>query len=103
TTLFRSFHESPVYIFTRDQGIKALDRSGAARGTQFSGGQLAELARFSGGIANQAYGDYYNRSAQLAGMGQNASSIVAGSATNYADQEGSNAMTGARAGAKTRH
>lgn len=99
---FSSFHESPDYIFTRDQGIKALDRSAAARGTQFSGGQLAELARFSGGIANQAYGDYYNRIAQLAGMGQNASGIVAGSATNYANQAGNNAMTAAGAGAMAR-
>ena len=99
---YSGFTESPDYIFTRDQGIKALDRSAAARGTQFSGGQLAELARLSGGFANQAYGDYYNRIAQLAGMGQNASGIVAGSATNYANQAGANAMTAAGARADSR-
>lgn len=94
---YSSFTESPDYVYTRDQGIKGLDRSAAARGTQYSGGQLAALADYSGGVANQAYGDYYNRIYDLAGMGQNAVATTTGAGSNYANQAGQNMMTAAGA------
>lgn len=99
---FSSFTESPDYQFTRDQGIKGLDRSAASRGTQYSGGQLAALADYSGGVASQNYGDYYNRIADLAGMGQNAAGIVGGAGSNYANLAGANTMTAAGARADAR-
>lgn len=98
---YSSFTESPDYQFTRDQGIKALDRSAASRGTQYSGGQLAALAGYAGGVANQGYSDYYNRIAQLAGMGQN-SAVGAGNAgMAYAGQAGNAIQSAANARAAT--
>lgn len=99
---FSSFTESPDYQFTRDQGIKGLDRSAASRGTQYSGGQLAALADYAGGVASQNYSDYYNRIYQLAGLGQNAAAGVGNAGSNYANQAGANIMTGAGARAAAR-
>lgn len=91
---YSSFTESPDYQFTRSEAIKGLDRSAAQRGTQYSGGQLAALADRAGGIANMAYGDYYNRIAGLAGLGQNAAAGVGNAGMAYAGQAG-NAIIGA--------
>lgn len=99
---YSSFTESPDYQFTRDQGIKGLDRSAAARGTQYSGGQLAALADYAGGVASQNYSDYYNRIAQLAGMGQNAAAGVGNAGMTYAGRVGENILTGAGARADSR-
>lgn len=97
---FSSFTESPDYVYTRDQAIKGLDRSAAARGTQYSGGQLAALADYSGGIANQAYGDYYNRIASLAGLGQNAAAGVGNAGMTMASQAGNAIQNAANARAE---
>jgi hypothetical protein len=85
---FSRFYESPDYQFTREQAIRALDRSAAARGTQFSGGQLAALAERGAGLARQSYGDYYNRLAQLAGLGQNAAAMTGNAGMTAASQIG---------------
>lgn len=89
---FSSFTESPDYAFARDQGIKGLDRSAASRGTQYSGGQLAALADFSGGLASQNYGAYYNRIAGLAGVGQTAANQLGAAGQNYANAAGNLAV-----------
>lgn len=99
---FSSFTESPDYQFTRDQGIKGLDRSAASRGTQYSGGQLAALADYSGGGASQNYNDYYNRIYNLAGMGQNAVGTATGAGSNFSNQAGANMRTAAGARADAR-
>lgn len=96
---YSGFTESPDYQFARDQGIKGLDRSAASRGTQYSGGQLAALADYSGGLASQTYGDYYNRIANLAGLGQNAAAGVGNQGMAYAGQAGDAIMQGANANA----
>jgi hypothetical protein len=99
---FSSFTASPDYQFTRDQAIKGLDRSAAQRGTQYSGGQLAALADYSGGLASKTYGDYYNRISQLAGLGQNAAAGVGNAGTTFASQAGDNMIAGANARADAR-
>lgn len=73
------FIASPDYQFRLDEGNKAIDRAGAARGNFYSGGALKEASRFAGdlasgefnnarnnyvqdyGIKAGAYGDAYNR------------------------------------------
>lgn len=97
---YSSFSMSPDYQVTRDEAIKGLDRSAAQRGTQYSGGQLAALADYSGGIANKAYGDYYNRIAGLAGLGQNAAAGVGNAGMTYASQAGSAIQNSANARAE---
>lgn len=99
---FSSFTESPDYAFARDQGIKGLDRSAASRGTQYSGGQLAALADFSGGLASQNYGAYYNRIAGLAGVGQTAANQLGGAAQNYGNAAGNLAVARGDIGADAR-
>lgn len=99
---FSSFTESPDYAFARDQGIKGLDRSAASRGTQYSGGQLAALADYSGGVASQNYGDYYNRIASLAGVGQTAANQLGAAGQSYAANAGNLAMQRGNIGADAR-
>jgi len=81
---YSSFKASPDYQFSLSQGIQGLDRSAAARGSLYSGGHSADILGYAQGLASQNYGNYYNRLAGLAGMGQNAStnlgSIGAGKA-----------------------
>ncbi|WDI91922.1 hypothetical protein [Xanthomonas campestris] len=92
---YQSFQESPDYQFTLQQGIQGLDRSAAARGSLYSGGQQADLMRYGQGLASQEYGNYYNRLASLAGQGQSAASALAGVGNTYANATANNAYQGA--------
>src|SRR5688572_29587105 len=58
---FSSFKESPDYQFTLEQGLQGLDRSAAARGGLYSGGQQADVLNYATGLASQQYGNFYNR------------------------------------------
>lgn len=53
---------TPGAQFQMDQGLEALQRSGAARGFLGSGNILGELMKYSQGLASQ---DYYNQLNQL--------------------------------------
>ncbi|MFO1126470.1 MAG: hypothetical protein U1E25_15090 [Methylocystis sp.] len=53
-----AFTTSPGYGFSFDEGLKALDRSAAARGMLGSGNQQQDLLKFGQGIANQEYGKW---------------------------------------------
>lgn len=89
-----SFKSSPDYQFALEQGIQGLDRSAAARGSLFSGGQQADLMRFGQGLATQNYNNYYSRLADLARMGQNSAAGVGSAGMGAASNIG-NFMTGA--------
>jgi len=58
------FENSPGYQFARDQGLQGVQRSAAARGTLLTGGTLKDLAQYGVGLADQTYGDAFNRSGQ---------------------------------------
>ncbi|ALN79509.1 hypothetical protein [Lysobacter antibioticus] len=75
---FSSFKQSPDYQFAFDQGLQAINRGAAARGGLRSGGNDVDLVNYGQGLATQNYGNYYNRLAGLASMGQNAA-VGAGS------------------------
>lgn len=75
-----AFERSPDYQFALEQGIKARDRSAAAKGMLLSGGAERELAEFSSGLASQNFGNYFNRLLQLSQLGETA----AGSSANAA-------------------
>lgn len=66
------FVETPGYEFRFNEGIRALDRSAAARGRLRGGGHERELIRYGQGIATDEFGNYANRLAAIAGMGQGA-------------------------------
>lgn len=71
-TLGPTFQTSPGYQFAMDEGRRAIDASASARGMLNSGARLRELTRFGQGMANQEFGNYQNRLAALAGIGQTA-------------------------------
>ena len=69
---YSAFFKSPGYQFRQDEGIRAIDRSASARGQLMSGGTLRELQRYGQGLASSEFGNYANRLASLAGIGQSA-------------------------------
>lgn len=77
------FQVSPGYQFAFDQGQDAITDSAAARGGVHSGAVDKALIRFGQGTANQEYGDYYNRLAAEAGIGQTATNAGNAAAQNY--------------------
>ena len=54
--------KDPGYQFRQDEGAKAIERKGAARGMLQSGRTLQSLSNFSQGLASQEYGQAYGRS-----------------------------------------
>lgn len=94
----RSFEASPGYQFRLSEGVKALDRSAAARGQLFSGGQLKRLSQYGQGLASDEYNNWANRIASLAGLGQVGSSQSA----NLATQTGGNLANMSLAGGQAR-
>lgn len=66
------FHSMPGYQFGLEEGLKGIERSQFARGTGLTGGALKELARYAGGYADQAYGDWVDRFMRASKMGQDA-------------------------------
>lgn len=67
---FSSFTQSPDYQFALEQGLQGLDRSAAARGSLNTGGHSADVMGYAQGLATQNYGNFYNRLAGLANVGQ---------------------------------
>ncbi len=65
-----SFQQSPGFNFMRQQGMQGIERSAAARGGAASGNALKALAQFNTGLAQQDYGNWWNRTSTLAGAGQ---------------------------------
>ncbi len=86
---YSAFTNSPDYNFALQQGTLAVDRSAAARGLLNSGGNLKDLTSFGQGLASQQYGNYFNRLAAIAGLGQTAATAQAnaaiGAGTNLAN------------------
>jgi len=85
---YSSFKASPDYQFSLSQGIQGLDRSAAARGSLYSGGHSADILGYAQGLASQNYGNYYNRLAGLAGVGQTAANQLGAYGQNYANAVG---------------
>lgn len=63
---------SPGYQFRLNEGNRAIENSGAAKGMLMSGGTLKDIDRFSQGLAASDFGDSFNRQMAIAGGGQQA-------------------------------
>jgi hypothetical protein len=83
----KQFEADPGYSFRMDEGMKALERSAAARGGLLSGSAMKGIQRFGQGLASDEYTNAFNRyqterNAQLnplqslAGMGQTTSQQI---------------------------
>lgn len=56
--------DDPGYAFRMSEGLKALERSGSAKGQTLSGGAMKSLADYSQGLASQEYGKAFDRWSQ---------------------------------------
>jgi hypothetical protein len=66
----QSYLESiPGYQFAKAEGINAIQKSAAARGTLLTGGTLRGITRFATGLADQTYGNQVQRFLSLADIG----------------------------------
>ena len=70
--------ETPGYQFQFEEGVRAVDASGAARGTQLSGRQMKELTTYGDKLAQLYFGTRLNQLGALFEGGLNA-------ATNQAE------------------
>lgn len=85
------FEADPGYGFRMSEGMKALERSAAARGGLLSGATLKGIQRFGQDLASNEYGNAYaryqaNRNAQInplqgiLGQGQTSTNVLTGAA-----------------------
>lgn len=89
-----NFQADPGYAFLRSEGLRGLERSAAARGGAFSGNALKALTQFNSGLADQSYGNWWNRQAGLAGVGQTAATNLGQLGANSASNIGNALMAG---------
>lgn len=105
--------KDPGYAFRLSEGLKALNRSAAARGGMISGGALKAAERYGQDYASQEYGNAYqralteynarvareatgyNRLASLAGVGQTAANTLSSAAGTTGSNIASTSMLGA--------
>ena len=69
---YSQFYDSPDYQFAFDEGRRAVDSAGAARGLSLSGAQLKALNRYGQGVASQNLGNWFNRNMGVAQLGYGA-------------------------------
>jgi hypothetical protein len=95
------FQQDPGYAFRQAEGMKALERSAAARGNLLSGSTLKGVQRFGQDLASQEYQNAFNRyqverSARLnplqslMGSGQSATNVMTGAAGQMGQNEAAN-------------
>lgn len=88
------FQQDPGYAFRLREGLKALDRSAAARGGLLSGAQLRGVTQFGQELGSQEYTNAFNRYQaeraarlnplqSLAGMGQSTAATLGGQAGQF--------------------
>jgi hypothetical protein len=102
------FQQDPGYAFRLSEGMKALDRTAAARGGMLSGAALRGATRYGQEMGSQEYTNAFNRYQtnranqlnplqSLMGAGQTAAGNVASAGQNYATNAGQNYMNAGNA------
>jgi hypothetical protein len=95
------FTADPGYAFRMSEGMKALERSAAARGGLLSGATLKGTQRYGQDLASQEYQNAFNRYQAeragtlnpyqaLAGTAQTSANVLTNAAGNLGQQLGSN-------------
>lgn len=80
----QQFQASPDYNFRLNEGARALTARNAALGIQDSGAAQRSALQYGQGLASSEYGNWANRLASLAGVGQTAANTNAQIGQNYA-------------------
>jgi hypothetical protein len=98
---YPNFMTSPDYQFKRNEGVRDIGNYFGARGGAASGNALRRLAEYNSDLASQEFGNYFNRRAALAGIGQTATGQGVGAAlntgtnvSNLLSQQGANRASG---------
>jgi hypothetical protein len=95
------FQTDPGYAFRLREGLKALDRSAAARGGLLSGAQLRGVTEYGQDLASQEFTNAFNRYQaerqarlnplqSLAGMAQTSANTLTGAAGTLGSNIGAN-------------
>ena len=79
---------SPGYQFRFNEGQRAVESGGAARGMLMSGGTLKDLTRFGQGVAADDFNQQFNRVASVAAGGQQANNTLGALGANMANNIG---------------
>ena len=106
------FQADPGYAFRQAEGMKALERSAAARGGLLSGGTLKGIQRFGQDLASQEYGNAFNRYQieraarlnplqSLMGSGQSAANTMTSAAGQFGQNQAANTYNAAQARASS--
>ncbi len=104
------FKADPGYAFRMSEGMKALERSAAARGGLLSGATLKGTQRYGQDLASQEYQNAFNRYQAeragtlnpyqaLAGTAQTSANVLGGQAGQLGQQLGSNIIGAGNAAA----
>lgn len=104
----KDFQADPGYGFRMSEGLKALDRTAAARGGLMSGAALKGAERYGQDLASQEYQNAFNRYQtnranklnplqSLTGQGQTTANTLGTAGQNYATNAGEAYMGGANA------
>lgn len=102
------FQADPGYAFRLQEGMKALERSAAARGGLLSGATLKGVQEYGQGLASQEFTNAFNRYQaeraarlnplqSLAGMSQTSANTLTNAAGQLGQNIGSNIMAGGAA------
>jgi len=102
------FQADPGYAFRLKEGLKALDRSAAARGGLLSGAQLRGITEYGQELGSQEFTNAFNRYQaerqarlnplqSLAGMAQTSANTLTGAAGDLGRSIGSNIIGGGAA------
>jgi hypothetical protein len=83
-----NFQASPDYNFVRGEQLRGLENSFASRGMGQSGNALRALQERSADVANSYFGDWWNRQAGLAGVGQTTATTLGDFGANNAARTG---------------
>jgi len=104
------FTADPGYAFRMSEGMKALERSAAARGGLLSGATLKGTQRYGQDLASQEFQNAFNRFQiqrtntlnpyqALSGTAQTSANVLGGQASELGRQLGSNIIGGGNAAA----
>lgn len=96
----KALEQLPGYQFTLSQGLKSVQNSAAARGLGVSGAAQKGAASYATGLADQTFGNQFNRLMSLASLGENAAAGVGNNAVGAGNAQAAaaNAQGGAVAG-----
>lgn len=91
-----NFQTSPGYGFAVQQGLSAVDHGAAANGMLRSGETLRAEQTLGNNLANNQFGEYYNRLSGIAGMGLQGAGLQNQSTSTYDGLLGGQSNTAAQ-------